>query len=63
MPRKPLLKSTRTFNGKRYEIVTSYWMKRSAINTAKGLRKQGRKARIVKVSTGAGKYYYSVYVR
>jgi len=63
MARRPLVSKFRVFNGKRYEIVASYWLKRGATSTAKGLRKQGRRARVVKVSTGAGEYYYSVFVR
>lgn len=61
--RKPIVKKFRTFNGKRYEIVASYWHKELATKAAKGLRKQGRHARVVRVATGGGKYYYSVYVR
>ena len=69
MARKPELKRIRVFGGKRYEVVASYWKKQSADNAAGGLKRQGRRARVVKISTGAKdvgtkatRYYYSVYV-
>ena len=51
----------KSFNGKTYQIYSSFWNKRDAENDAKRLRKQGSCARITKQLGSEGHYLYNVW--